>query len=77
MSENIKLYYELSEKALKIRREIVNMIYMASSGHPGGALSLTDILTVLYFREMNIDSKNPKEENRDRFVLSKKIESKF
>lgn len=65
------LYDELKAKALRIRRNIVNMIYLASSGHPGGALSITDILTVLYFAEMNIDPLNPKDENRDRFVLSK------
>ena len=41
---------ELKEKALKVRRHIVEMIYLASSGHPGGALSITDILTVLYFK---------------------------
>ena len=71
MPDNNELYDELSKKALKIRRNIVNMIYMASSGHPGGALSLTDILPVLYFTEMRIDPLNPKDENRDRFVLSK------
>jgi len=65
------LYDELKSKALKIRRHIVNMVYLASSGHPGGALSITDILTVLYFTEMKIDPLNPKDENRDRFVLSK------
>ncbi|MCX4303195.1 MAG: transketolase [Clostridia bacterium] len=65
------LYDELKLKATKIRRNIVNMIYLASSGHPGGALSITDILTVLYFTEMNVDPLNPKDENRDRFVLSK------
>lgn len=68
---NELLYEELGKKALKIRRNIINMIYMASSGHPGGALSLTDILTVLYFTEMNIDPLEPKKEDRDRFVLSK------
>lgn len=65
------LYDELKAKALRIRRNIVNMIYLASSGHPGGALSITDILTTLYFTEMSIDPLNPKDENRDRFVLSK------
>ena len=70
MSDNI-FYDELEKKALKIRKEIVSMIYRASSGHPGGALSLADILTVLYFKEMNIDPSNPKKEDRDRLVLSK------
>ena len=71
MADSNELYEELEKKALKIRREIVNMIYMASSGHPGGALSLTDILTVLYFTEMRIDPAEPQKEDRDRFVLSK------
>lgn len=71
MPDSNELYDELAKKALKIRRNIVNMIYMASSGHPGGALSLTDILTVLYFTEMNVDPMDPKKEDRDRFVLSK------
>lgn len=70
MAEN-ELFEELAKKAKEIRKNIVNMIYSASSGHPGGALSLTDILTVLYFTEMRVDPSNPKDENRDRFVLSK------
>lgn len=61
----------LKEKAKEIRRSIVSMICAAKSGHPGGSLSATDILTALYFSEMNIDSANPKMEGRDRFVLSK------
>ena len=61
----------LEEKAKSIRRNIVDMVYSAQSGHPGGSLSITDILTVLYFKEMNIDVKNPKDENRDRLILSK------
>ncbi len=61
----------LSSIALKIRKDIVKMIHSAKSGHPGGSLSCTDILTALYFSEMNIDPKNPKKEDRDRFVLSK------
>ena len=47
------------------------MVYSASSGHPGGSLSITDILTVLYFHEMNVNINNPKDEDRDRLVLSK------
>ena len=62
---------ELEKKAKNIRKNIVNMVYSAQSGHPGGSLSITDILTVLYFKELNIDIKNPKNENRDRLVLSK------
>ena len=61
----------LEEKANSIRKSIVKMICEAKSGHPGGSLSATDILTTLYFSEMNIDPANPKMENRDRFVLSK------
>lgn len=61
----------LQNKALNIRKSIVEMIYKASSGHPGGALSCADILTVLYFSEMRINVENPKDENRDRLVLSK------
>lgn len=71
MFDNNQLQKELAEKALNIRRNVVTMIYNASSGHPGGALSLTDILTVLYFKEMKVDPQNPKKEERDRFVLSK------
>ncbi|KAA8923509.1 transketolase [Thermoplasma sp.] len=62
---------DLSEIALRIRREIVRMVYNAQSGHPGGSLSIADILTVLYFREMNIDPKNPQDPKRDRLILSK------
>lgn len=54
-----------------IRRRIVEQVYKAGSGHPGGALSIADILTVLYFKELNIDPKNPKWEDRDRIILSK------
>lgn len=61
----------LSTKANEIRKNIVSMITEAKSGHPGGSLSATDILTTLYFHEMNIDPNNLKMENRDRFVLSK------
>ena len=56
------------EIAARIR---VDAVYNAGSGHPGGSLSAADILTALYFREMNIDPKNPKLKGRDRFVLSK------
>lgn len=62
---------QLEEIAKKIRKDIIDEIYNAKSGHPGGALSIADILTVLYFKEMNIDPKNPKMEDRDRLILSK------
>lgn len=65
---NIKL---LEEKANNVRKDIVKMICTAKSGHPGGSLSSADIVTALYFDEMNIDPLNPKMEGRDRFVLSK------
>ena len=65
---NIKL---LNEKATNVRKDIVQMICAAKSGHPGGSLSAADIVTALYFDEMNIDPSNPKMEGRDRFVLSK------
>lgn len=62
---------ELKEISKKIRRNIVEMIYHAKSGHPGGSLSIADILTVLYFEELNVDPKNPRDPKRDRLVLSK------
>ena len=57
--------------ARNIRRDIVTMIHSSKSGHPGGSLSAVEILTALYFDEMNVDTRNPKMEDRDRFVLSK------
>lgn len=62
---------ELEEKANNIRKNIIEMVYRAKSGHPGGSLSSADILAVLYFNEMNISKENIKNENRDRFILSK------
>ena len=62
---------KLKDIARLIRADIIKEVYSAKSGHPGGALSIVDILTVLYFNQMNINSKEPKNENRDRFVLSK------
>ncbi len=61
----------LKEQAKKIRRDIVSMIGAAKSGHPGGSLSAAEILTYLYFEEMNVNPAEPKWEDRDRFVLSK------
>lgn len=57
--------------ASQIRVDIVKAVHKAGSGHPGGSLSAADILTALYFKEMNIDPKNPNMEGRDKFVLSK------
>ena len=62
---------ELELKAYKIRKHAIDAVYSAASGHPGGSLSIADILSVLYFDEMNIDPENPKDPERDRFVLSK------
>ncbi|MBE6053822.1 MAG: transketolase [Clostridium sartagoforme] len=67
----IKNVEELKALAKTVRKDIVSMLTESRSGHPGGSLSAADILTTLYFGEMNIDPKNPKDENRDRFVLSK------
>lgn len=61
----------LKDIARNIRKDIVSMIHMSKSGHPGGSLSAVEILTALYFDEMNIDPNNCKMEDRDRFVLSK------
>ena len=61
----------LKEIARNIRKDIVSMIHTSKSGHPGGSLSSVEILTALYFDEMNIDPNNCKMEDRDRFVLSK------
>lgn len=62
---------ELSNLAVTVRRDIIEMIYGANSGHPGGSLSATDLVTALYFNVMNHDPKNPLWEDRDRFILSK------
>ncbi|MFI3164225.1 MAG: transketolase [Bacillota bacterium] len=62
---------DLESQASILRRTALTMIYHANSGHPGGSFSAADIITALYFDELNIDPKNPKWEDRDRFVLSK------
>ncbi len=62
---------ELQKIACKVRMGIIEGVHAAKAGHPGGSLSCTDILTYLYFEKMNIDPKNPKKADRDRFVLSK------
>ena len=66
--------YRLQNKSLEVRRKIIEMLYKIGKeyrGHPGPALSIVDIITCLYFSEMNIYPKEPKNDNRDRFVLSK------
>lgn len=62
---------ELTKKTVEIRKGIIEAVYHAQSGHPGGSLSIADILTVLYFNEMNVNEKKPDMKNRDRLVLSK------
>lgn len=62
---------ELKEKAKNIRKGIIESVYSAQSGHPGGSLSIADVLTVLYFEEMKVNPENPNWEERDRLVLSK------
>lgn len=62
---------ELMKTANEVRKGVVTAVFNAKSGHPGGSLSAADIYTYLFFEEMNIDPKNPKKEDRDRFVLSK------
>ena len=62
---------ELAKTANQVRKGIVSSVHSAKAGHPGGSLSAADIYTFLYFEEMNVDPKNPKDPDRDRFVLSK------
>lgn len=61
----------LKKVAIQIRRNIVIGVYSAGAGHPGGSLGITDVMAYLYFVEMNIDPKNPKDPDRDRLVMSK------
>ena len=62
---------ELQKIANEVRKDIVTAVHAAKAGHPGGSLSAADVFTYLYFEEMNIDPKDPKKADRDRFVLSK------
>ena len=62
---------ELQKTANEVRKSIVTAVHSAKSGHPGGSLSAADVFTYLYFEELNIDPKDPKKPDRDRFVLSK------
>ena len=66
-----ELIKELQRKALLIRKYVIDSVYRAGSGHPGGSLSIADILSCLYFHEMRHDPKNPRWADRDRLVLSK------
>ncbi len=67
----VKDIKELEEYAKKVRQGIIKSVYNAKSGHPGGSLSIADILTVLYFNQMHVDPQNPNAKERDRLVLSK------
>ena len=69
MDTNLKR--QLQEIACKVRIGIIDGVHAAKAGHPGGSLSIAEILTYLYFKEMNINPENPKDPKRDRFVLSK------
>ena len=69
MNENRKR--ELKKIALNVRKGVIEGTFNAKSGHPGGSLSIADIVTYLYFEKMNVNPENPNDENRDRFVLSK------
>ncbi len=71
VKSNVISVQELQNIAKKIRVHILNMLSKAGSGHPGGSLSVADLLTALFFSEMNHDSSNPEWDERDRFVLSK------
>ena len=62
---------QLEQIACKVRIGIIESVHAAKAGHPGGSLSIAEILTYLYFKEMNVDPENPKDTKRDRFVLSK------
>ena len=71
MSSTVDRVAYLKEQAKKLRKTALTMIYEAQSGHPGGAFSAAEIVAALYFDEMNIQPKDPKWQDRDRFVLSK------
>ena len=62
---------ELQKVANEVRKGVITSVHAAKAGHPGGSLSAADIFTYLYFEEMNVDPKDPKKADRDRFVLSK------
>jgi transketolase len=69
MEETLKR--TLQKTAVNVRKGVIEGTFIAKSGHPGGSLSITDTLTYLYFKQMNVDPKNPEDPKRDRFVLSK------
>ena len=65
---------ELQKIANEVRKDIVTALHSAKAGHPGGSLSAADIFTYLYFEELHVDPKNPKDENRDRLYYPKDIQ---
>ena len=71
MEDKITLWGDLEKKAATIRLGILDGVHAAASGHPGGSLSIADLMAYLYFKEMNVDPANPQWSGRDRFVLSK------
>jgi transketolase len=71
MMEKMERVKQLESVAIDMRQKVLTMIHTAGSGHPGGSLSATDMMTALYHYEMNVDPKDPKKADRDRFVLSK------
>lgn len=71
VSIDMEMVNELEEKCIKIRKDLVNFIYRIGMGHLGGELSMVEVAVALYYKYMNYDPKNPKWEERDRFVLSK------
>ena len=70
MKENLSVV-ELQNTCIDLKKHVIEMIWKAQSGHPGGSLSIADVITYLYFKELNVDPENPKWDDRDRFVLSK------
>jgi len=71
MSHNNELIKKLNLMAVKIRKHVIEMLYLAKSGHPGGSLSAVDAIVTLYFHHMKHNAKKPKDPHRDRFILSK------
>ena len=71
MALKIESKENLERLCIKLRQDLIKLLYGIQTGHPGGSLSSTEIMTTLYFEHLNVDSKNPKDEDRDRFILGK------